>query len=327
MEFGRFVGSRSKLNSTLSRHCAEDPLVGEIVAEGLRQPRANVPLRLFGGAHYLVLAGRAEQYARETDPWPRFRALLEEHREWLHEFVADQPVQTNEVRRCWTLLPGFLSAAARGGPLVDLIELGPSGGLNLLWDRFLYVYRAGRWGPGSAYLRLEGDERRSVPASVLAPRPRVRRRVGIDRRPVDVGSEHGSRLLQAFVWADDSERLERLRRAIDLARSTADPPELLEGDFVDLLPEVLEQQDGDALTLVFDSHSTEYLEDERYERLVARIARAGRRLPLAWVSVEQPRRRRGAGHVLELQQWPRGERRRLARVHYHGAELHWLTRR
>jgi hypothetical protein len=314
------------LNGLLSRRCAEDPLVGEIVADGLRQPRANVPLRLFGGAHYLVLAGRAEPYADEADPWPRFRALLEEHREWLREFVAEQPVQTNEVRRCWTLLPGFLAASARGGPLLDVIELGPSAGLNLLWDRFLYVYRAGRWGSGSAYLRLDGDERRPVPGPLLATGARIRRRIGIDRHPVDIRTEHGARLLQAFVWADDSERLERLRRAIDLARSAPDPPELVEGDFVELLPQILERQTGDALTVVFDSHSTEYLDDPSYERLAARLARAGRRLPLAWVSVEQPRGRRGSGHVLELQQWPGGERRRLARVHYHGAELDWLPR-
>jgi hypothetical protein len=66
-------------------------------------------------------------------PGRAFRTLLDEHRDRLREFVATQPVQTNEVRRCWTLLPGLL-AAAEGE--VDLVELGPSGGLNLIFDHW-----------------------------------------------------------------------------------------------------------------------------------------------------------------------------------------------
>ena len=44
------------------------------------------------------------------------------------------------MQRCYALLPAFL-ACADGRPL-DLIELGPSAGLNLLWDRYAYAYEA-----------------------------------------------------------------------------------------------------------------------------------------------------------------------------------------
>ena len=65
----------------------------------------------------------------------------------------------------------------------------------------------------------------------------VARRRGIDLNPVDATTDHGARLLQAFVWADQAERLERLRRAIEEVR--ADPPELMRGDYVESLPALL----------------------------------------------------------------------------------------
>ena len=103
---------------------ADDPVVAEL-GEGVK-PFWQVPLRLFGAVHYLVLAGE------EPDAWERFGDVLQERKDWSRRFVAEQPVQTNEVQRCWALLPAFLWAV--GGQAVDLIELGPSAGLNLYWD-------------------------------------------------------------------------------------------------------------------------------------------------------------------------------------------------
>ena len=213
--------------------------------------------------------------------------------------------------------------AARAGRPLDLVELGPSGGLNLLLDRYHFRYGEGEWGASDSALALAGRERGRVPAGLLGTPLEVRGRIGIDRQPVDVASEHGALLLQAFVWADEPERLERVRRAIAMARRA--PPELLAGDYLELLPELLSRRRADGLTVVFSSNSTEYLDDASYGRLAEAIEAAGRRAPLAWVSAEPPRERRASGYVLELQLWPGGERRRLARVHYHGAWIDWIA--
>lgn len=295
--------------------------MGEILAEALRIPRSNAPLRLFGAVHYLALAGRAPAYAGLEDPWPAFREILTEHRDWLRGFVSEQPVQTNEVQRSWTLVPGLL-AAARGAEAVDLVELGPSAGLNLVCDRYGYRYEQGNWGAPDSELVLRGQERRPVPGELLsAPLP-ARRRVGIDERPIDIASEHGARLLQAFVWPDQTERLARARRAIEIARR--EPPELIQGDFVAGLAPLLAERDDDALMIVFHSYATEYLVDERYAELESLIGRAGDDGPLAWVSIEIPRQHDAVGYVLEVQRWPGGRRERLADVHYHGVSLEWL---
>ena len=320
--FETFTRSRSRLNAELSRNALADPLVGEIVGE----PTWDTPLRFFAALHYLVLDGRAQRlaaaYAGQEPLWPAVREALAEHREWVSRFVAEQPVQTNEVGRCWALLPGFLTAAQPGGRRLDLVELGPSAGLNLLWDRYRYRYERATWGDPDSPLELRGEVRGTLPSGLFATAVEVRRRTGIDRAPIDVTSEQGARLLQAFVWADQPERLERMRRAIDVVR--ADPPELLAGDYVELLPRVLAARDGDALTVVYSSASTQYLSDADFARLTATLEEAGTAGGLAWLAAEPPRETPYSAFSLELRQWPGGERRRLASVHYHGEALEWL---
>src|SRR5207247_7105006 len=121
-----------------------------------------------------------------------------------------------------------LELARTSGRRIDLLELGPSAGLNLLLDRYGYRYRNGAWGPSGASVVLTGDEHRPVPAELLAHDLPIGRRRGIDLNPVDVTTDEGVRLLTSFVWADQWYRLERLRRAIDVARR--DPPEVVRGD-------------------------------------------------------------------------------------------------
>jgi hypothetical protein len=280
-----------------------------------------VPLRLFGGVHYLELAG-IEPYALSGE-WRDFRAALEARRDFLARFVREQAVQTNEVQRCFALLPAFLVLAAESGAAtLDLVELGPSAGLNLLWDRYAYDYRAGRW--GSSALRLRGVEYEPVPREVLGRRVGVRRRLGIDLKPVDVTSEHGARLLHAFLWPGRVERAQRLRAAISILRR--EPPTLVRGDYVELLPDVLAERDDEALTVVFQTASTGYIGAERRAELRALLEQAGREGPLGWIStraVEELEEDRHDSYELELGLWPGGARRLLLRCDFHGNWLRW----
>jgi hypothetical protein len=269
--------------------------------------RWDVPLRLLGGLHYLALA-------RGLDPWQDVRRVLGDHREWLTRFVAEQPVQTNEVGRCFGLLPCFLTVA-REAEALDLVELGPSAGFNLLWDRYRYRYHAGAWGPEAGPLELRGHERRAVPAELFEVEVTVRHRLGIDLEPVDVESDEGALILKAFVWADQRDRLERLERAIHALREH--PPDLLRGNYVELLPEVLAARRPDALTVVFQTASMGYLTAEQRETVYATLDRAGNEAPLAWVTY-------GDDCALWAQLWP-ARQRRLALMDFHGAWLDWLA--
>jgi hypothetical protein len=291
------------------------------VDELVDELRWDVPLRLFGGVHYLELAG-TEPYALSGE-WSDFRRALKAQREFLARFVREQAVQTNEVQRCYALLPAFLALARdHGASALDLVELGPSAGLNLLWDRYAYRYRAGRW--GSSELLLQGVEYAPVPHEVLARRVDVRRRLGIDLKPVDVTTDHGARLLHAFIWPGRVERAQRLRQAIAILRR--EPPTLVRGDYVELLPSVLAERDEHALTIVFQTASTGYIGRERRAELRELLEAAGREAPLGWVStraVEELEEDRHDSYELEVALWPGGERRFLLRCDFHGNWIRW----
>jgi hypothetical protein len=217
--------------------------------------RWDFPLRLLGGLHYLVLGGEAS--------WDAVDEAVDSHLAFLARFVREQPVQTNEVARARHLLTGLLAV---GAERIDLLELGTSAGLLLYLDRYGY--------PSEQPLEI------------------VRRR-GVDTHPIDVTTDEGARLLEAFVWPDQPERLERLREAIEIART--DPPELIRGDYVDLLPELLADRRDDATTVVMSCVSTVYLSDERYAELRAKLRDA------VWLSLEGPRHdREYDGMRLEL---------------------------
>ena len=272
-----------------------------------------MPLRLLGGLHFLVLSGRAS--------WDAVPEALSGETEFLRRFVAEQGVQTNEVQRSWVLLPLFLRAAQRAGAkTLDLVELGPSAGLNLVWDRYGYRFAAGEWNHGEPALKLRGEERGAVPPSLLAERPTVGGRVGIDRSPIDVTTDEGARLLTCFVWADQHERIARLRAAVEAVRSS--PPELIAGDFVERLPEVLARRRAEALTVVFQTAALAYVDDEGRGRLREVLDAAGADGPLAFVSTGRPRRGDDAWG-LRIVYWPGGEREFAGHADYHGAWLDW----
>jgi hypothetical protein len=295
---------RSPLYASLCRRLADDPRVEELAAA----PRWDVPLRLLAGLHHLVLEGRAR--------WDAIDEALDRHASFLARFVAEHEVQTNEVQRSWALLPAFLSLAD-GRPL-DLLELGPSAGLNLVWDRYRYAYASGGWGSG--VLELRGDDRVPPPGTLLSRRVAVVRRRGVDRSPIDVTRDEGALLLQSFVWADQAERLARLRAAIEVVRD--EPPELIRGDYVASLPSLLAERVDGAQLVVYETASTQYLDRAAREALHEALHHAGREEPLTFLTTRSSPDR--DFYTLEAVAWPSGRRCALLHLDFHGAWLEWL---
>jgi hypothetical protein len=172
-------------------------------------------------------------------------------------------------------------------------------------------------------VELAGDAQGGPPPELFTKSAEVRHRVGIDREPLDVRDDEDMLLLQCFVWADQEARLERLRRAIEIARR--DPPPIVQGDYVELLPELLARRGADTLTLVYHSASTVYVKREDRRRLAETIETAGRDRPLVWISYELAEEEIGyEAFALDVRAWPDGQLRRLARVDGHGNRMRWL---
>lgn len=209
------------------------------------RPVKQQPNLLLGCVNYL--GGISESY-------DAFRTFVLERSADVLELIDRKRTQTNEVSRCTALLP---AVSLIDGP-VALVEVGTSAGLNLLMDRYAYDYgEAGRLGESSLVLRAEARGGVPVPAAL----PEVVFRKGIDIAPADVRDPEAVRWLEACVWPDQTERVERFRAAVEIVRR--DPPEIVAGDLVEEISGVLDDAPTDATTVVFHSAVLGYLPPDR----------------------------------------------------------------
>ena len=288
-------------------------------------------LRLLGSVHRLVLERRAGALAAfypsvggtwEADGgWAAFRALLGDEPEAVREWL-DRAPQTNEVGRAAALYGGLLHVE-RELPL-RLNEIGSSGGLNLLADRFAYVDDTGtRFGAQSSDVVLDPAwrGRRLDPGQP----PTVVERVGSDLHPVDTSTTEGRLVLTAYVWPDQRSRLERLRAALRLA--AAHPPEVRRQDARTFV-EQLALTDG-TTTVLWHSVMWQYVPAAGQEAITLRLdelgAQATGRRRLAHLRAEPSRRTEGGDHefLVRLRSWPDGEDRVLGTMAAHGTPAVW----
>lgn len=286
-----------------------------------------VALRWLAALHEIVLAepdsALAATYPRDGHPgdpgraWPLILTTLESRADRISAFMSHEP-QTNEVRRCAVLLPGFLEIAAHLPLPMRLLELGASAGLNQLWDQRLYhLGAAGDWGPRDGAVVIDADWRGPPPP--LAAPVRVASRAACDRAPVDITDPLARRRLKAYVWADQFDRLARLDAAI--AQSLAAGITVERADAVDWTRRHGAPRGGLA-TVVFHSVFFQYMPPASQKGLVDALAEFGAdatpEAPLAWLRME-PAANSPAVMELRLTLWPGGEERLLATAHPHGA--------
>lgn len=294
--------------------------------------RGFLALRVLGAVHERVLAGQAPDLARHYPSvggqpqwpgvWEAFLRVVEEQAEALRPRLLNFP-QTNEVRRCAGLLGGFLVVTQETGLPLRLREIGCSAGLNLHWDRYRYTLGAHHWGDPDAAVEI-GTEWLGSPPPLGAP-ARVAERAGCDLDPRRIGDPAQVRLLEAYVWPDQPERLELLRAAVRVAREhPARVDEARAGDW--LAAELADPAEG-SCSVVFHSSVWLYIPAEEQARIRATLeergARATRSNPLAWLRHEDGE---VPGHMeLRLKLWPGGEERLLANGHPHGRRVEWLA--
>lgn len=323
----------SPLYGRLAVGISEDSDLLALAATARARP---VPNLLLAAVHMLLLQGSAhplaafypsithsQQALAQGDPFPQFRAFCLEHTAPIEQLLGTRRVQTNEVRRCACLLPAFAIAARQlGGRPLALVEIGASAGLNLLWDRYHVDYGpAGQCGDPAAPVRLacalRGDRTPPLPAHL----PQIAARVGLDLNPVDVRDPGAALWLRALIWPEQLDRAALLERAIEVARR--DPPPLLAGDALGLLPGVLASVPADTGLCIYHSFTLNQFPSAARQRFADMVAEhaAGRDLALSAMEWREP-------HAsLDLTLFQNGARidQRLAHCDAHGSWMEWLA--
>jgi len=259
---------RSPLYEELARGVAADSEILDFLMTLPRQKRQ--PNLLFAAARSLL---------GTPDGWNRFRRGVTQRKDALHALMLMRSTQTNEPGRCAVLLP-ILGSLPQ--PLA-LLEIGASAGLCLLPDRYGYDYGEGRL--MSARRDVEAP---IFPCAVNAATPipealpSITWRAGLDLEPVDIADRNQVAWLETLVWPEQTDRLTRLRAALDIAAT--DKPRLVEGDLRRDLTRLANEMPRDATRVIFHTAVLTYVRST--ER--AEFARAVTTLSDIWISNEAP---------------------------------------
>jgi hypothetical protein len=287
----------------------------------------SVPLRIAGSLHALVLEGRDKNLKAAYPPnevdddklWSAVKRAMSDHAAFILDRLASAP-QTNEVRRSGALLPGFLLIGEMTGKPLVLSEVGASAGLNLQWDRYRYDLGGRAYGPGNSPVLIAPEWRGQPAPSGSAT---VAARAGCDLNPVHASDPaHRLRML-SYIWADQTDRLQRTAAALDIAAREGLKVE--QADAVDWLANRLADRHPGAVHVVYHTIAWQYLPRPLREKGEALIAEAGARAtpdaPLARVALEADDQPDGASLTLEI--WPSGEKKEIGRGDFHGRWVDW----
>lgn len=336
-------GKRAPLYARLSSAIARDASTRRLLLHA--PPAQRLPVLLFACVHWLMLTepehalrrfypNLVEEDAGDVldtgDPFPEFRAFCARHEPRLAGLLASRTTQTNEVGRCASLLPVLGMLSDEVGPLA-IADIGASGGLTLLADRYEYHYEPGGVVGDPSTVVLECGTRGGVP--VPTRMPEIAARLGLDRQPIDLADPDAAAWLEACVWPDQADRFHRLHRSIELAR--IDPPEIRCGDAVAGLTDAIGAVAGSGHPVVINTWVLCYLSATERTEYLHRLDTYGAAHDLSWIYAESPAQVSGLAvpadpsvhhlTVVTLVRWRNGGRSvdHLATAHPHGFWLHW----
>ena len=295
---------------------------------------AAVSLRWLAGLHHLALRG--------LQPWadfwpPAATAATDDALDaaittaWLTEQPAlrkalSLPPQTNEVQRSAALLPGLLHVAAQTALPLALIEIGASAGLNLWCDHYRHEHSSWAWGDSESALRLRSEwVGPAPPATPLS----IAQRAACDAMPIDLTQAGAGLRLASFIWADQPERLARLRAAQTIAAACMAQSGLRvqAAQAADFVRHQLQQRTAGQALVLMHSVVWQYIARAEQDDIRAQMEAAGRAAtaekPLAWLRFEPPAPDKAVD--VRCRFWPGGEDRLLARCHPHAARIDWLA--
>ena len=324
----------------LSRAAAdvlEDGPCAELLLRDVRPGRGDaMALRFLAALHRMVLDRQAPLLALHypsVGGTPDLRRVGDvmvhtvEHGGDRIAELLDQPCQTNEVGRSAGLMVGLLDVAALTGQPLALREVGASAGLNLRLDHFGYELPTGDGdemrvlGPADAELLFTGRYRAPLPGDPIAL-PVIADRLGCDLHPIDPTTPEGRARVSSSVWADQTDRFERLGAALRTAARV--PATVEQASAAAWVERQLADRRSGVTTVVLHSIVREYLPAAERDRLDAALEDAGatatEESPIAHVQLEPVTALRAGGITVRV--WPHApEPRVLATCGAHGTDV------
>lgn len=274
----------SPLYERLSRSISSDERILRLSAfSGSGQP---IPNMLFAAVRFLQLkidykslpffgANGITGVRDISELYPSFRKFCLENEAEIKLILEKRRVQTNEVRRCTCLLPAFaeINKLTEGKPWT-LVDVGASAGLNLNFDKYLYLYGKTIWGDINSKVGLDCEVRGERSMQLHGLSFNIGQRIGIDINPLDVNNEDDILWLRALIWPDQAEREMRLVQALEIAKETSFT--MVRGDATKISREILEGSRKEDIYVFFSSFAFNQLSQDNKKNFFDLLKEYGR---------------------------------------------------
>jgi hypothetical protein len=294
------------------------------------------PTQFIAAVQFLLMRGAAHDLRNHFpslnggktlagDPIPLFKDFCLTHRDEIVELINTRATNTNEIARSAGLNAAFRTLAAQAPAPLHLVEIGPSAGFNLLWDRYQIKYMR----DGHSYTTETPDPLLTVETELkqggippLGTPPKIASRVGLELNPVNLDNEEERDWLRAVVHADHLARHERIVKV--LALKANERPEIRGGDALKLLPQALSEIPDNGTVCVYHTFAVYQFSPEMQQTLEDIFITASAVRPIWRLSNEWGP---NAKCPLTLMRYERGSltQQTLAYCDIHGSWIEWLN--
>jgi hypothetical protein len=285
----------SPLYGALGPVVAEDPAMLEVISH--RRP-GQVPVSAFFAAvHYVLLSG-VEHELREFYPsvfgagardpaaaGPALSDFFRRHQAEIDQLVSTRLVQKHVVKRSALLRLGMWAIGREVTAPVHLVEVGASAGVHLRFDRYRYDIGGTFFGDPTSPVFVQTEWRADIPVPDLDVLPRLASVTGIDLHPIDALQASERQWLRALVWPEELAEGVMLDTALSTVAS--DPPRIVEGDVVEVGPELAASIPEGETRVVFHAATRLHVPPERVAAFDAAIDAFGAGGPLFHLSQER----------------------------------------
>ncbi|WP_027964124.1 DUF2332 domain-containing protein [Halalkalibacillus halophilus] len=282
-KFAEECKGSSELYEHLSGEIAKDEKLLQL--SSYAQDGQPVPNLLFGAVHFLLLKGMkhdlekfyltmVESPSEVANSFPPFKDFCLTYQPEIQSILESRLVQTNEVRRCAYLYPAFSMVYEASHKPLTLIEVGTSAGLQLLWDQFSYSYGSGEmYGKLDSEVHISSSVMGGAPPVMLRVAPPVSMRIGLDLHVNDVAEEDDFLWLKALIWPEHADRRELFEQAASHLKDHH--IRLIEGDAIELLPELINTVPKNTMICVFHTHVANQMTEDQKSKLTELIQTIG----------------------------------------------------
>ena len=253
------------------------------------------------------------------DPEALWSALGEALSEASNEILPwlELAPQTNEVGRSAVLFAGLSHLSSIHEQPIHLFEIGASAGLNLNLDRYAYRFAGEQFGDPDSPLELSPSWQGPLPP---CRKVEIASRRGCDVFPLDTTDPGDREQLLAYVWPDQTERVERLAQALDIA--TSHPVRIEKAEAAEWTEQAIPPT---GLRVLMHSIAFQYFPRDSQQRIAQHMEAIGTRsdAALAWLRFELDPELENR-FSLRLRLWPGGSDRLLAIAGPHGTPIEWI---